>query len=198
MSKSRGIVLWAVLASVALGACGKSSAPAGEPAPGAASDATSPPSADAPSAAAVIDAPPAPDLTIDALVAEITDAGPADAAALVDAPAHAAVADAHPKAAPPDAAVAIVPPDAAPVAASPDAAVAAAAPCHHAKLDTKLIAAACARGGQAAAKAEMKSFVRGAKAKEPALECGSCHSKLAPDYPLKPDGLSFFKKLGGT
>ncbi|MCB9560073.1 MAG: hypothetical protein H6708_06655 [Kofleriaceae bacterium] len=88
--------------------------------------------------------------------------------------------------------------DAAPPPPPVDAAVATGKPCERTTFDTKLVGDACARGGQAAAKAAMKQFVRDAKAHEPDLECGTCHKKLAPVYSLKPDGLDHFRKLGGS
>jgi hypothetical protein len=39
----------------------------------------------------------------------------------------------------------------------------------------------------------MKAFMKEKKLKS----CNECHSKLAPSYELKPDGLEKFKKLGG-
>jgi len=68
------------------------------------------------------------------------------------------------------------------------------APCHHKELKTELIKAACAKGGQAAAKQAMKAFNKEHNIKS----CNKCHDKLAPSYDLKPDGLEQFTKLGGT
>lgn len=152
-----------------------------------------PPAGAAAAAPAMADALPAP-AVVDALAAvpdaAVDDAAPPDARAAATADARAAVViDA--RVAPVDAAPAPGPVDAAPPIAS-------GPPCRHATFETTMMADACARGGQAAAKADMKKFVRGAKAREPALECGTCHAKLAPAYPLKPDGLAHFKKLGGT
>jgi hypothetical protein len=128
--------------------------------------------ADAPPRA---DAPPAPPTPIDAPTA--TDAQPVDAG------------PARPKPRPA--------PDAAPPPA-PDAAVEPAkGACRRTEFDTKLVADACASGGQAAAKAAMKKWVRTAKKQESKLECKSCHEKLSPDYPLKDDALEHFKRLGG-
>jgi hypothetical protein len=86
--------------------------------------------------------------------------------------------------------------DAAPPPAPPDAGVAAGA-CRRTRFETKLVADACAEGGQAAAKAAMKKWLRAAKKQEARLECKSCHEKLSPDYPLKNDGLEHFQRLGG-
>lgn len=70
-------------------------------------------------------------------------------------------------------------------------------PCSRTKFDTKLVADACAAGGMATAKDVMKKWVKENKSKQAGLECASCHSKMAPTYDLKPDGLATFKKLGG-
>lgn len=72
-----------------------------------------------------------------------------------------------------------------------------AEPCKRTKFETKLVADACAAGGTAKAKDEMKKWVKGAKSKQAGLECATCHSKMAPTYDLKPDGLATFTKLGG-
>lgn len=66
-------------------------------------------------------------------------------------------------------------------------------PCHHKEFKTELVKAACEKGGQPAAKQAMKTFNKQHKIKS----CNKCHSKLAPTYDLKPDGLDQFKKLGG-
>src|SRR6476660_9621699 len=58
---------------------------------------------------------------------------------------------------------------------------------------TQLAKDACAKGGQPAAKDAMKKFMKDAKIKS----CNACHSKLAPKYELKKDGLDQFKKAGG-
>ncbi len=66
-------------------------------------------------------------------------------------------------------------------------------PCVHKDFKTDLVKAACAKGGQAEAKIQMKAFQ-----KEHKLEsCNSCHLKLAPNYELKDDGLDKFTKAGG-
>ena len=72
-----------------------------------------------------------------------------------------------------------------------------AEPCARSKFETKLVADACAAGGLAKAKDVMKKWVKDNKSKQSGLECASCHSKMAPSYDLKPDGLATFKKLGG-
>ena len=59
---------------------------------------------------------------------------------------------------------------------------------------TQLAKDACAKGGQPAAKDAMKKFMKDAKIKS----CNQCHSKLAPKYELKKDGVEQFKKAGGT
>lgn len=67
------------------------------------------------------------------------------------------------------------------------------APCQHKEFKTELVKAACEKGGQAAAKQAMKEFNKQNNIKS----CNKCHSKLAPSYDLKPDGLDQFTKLGG-
>ena len=66
-------------------------------------------------------------------------------------------------------------------------------PCNKKEFKTELVKNACAKGGQAEAKAVMKQFMKDNKLKS----CNQCHSKLAPTYDLKADGLEQFKKLGG-
>ena len=58
---------------------------------------------------------------------------------------------------------------------------------------TDLAKNACTKGGQPAAKDAMKKFMKDAKIKS----CNACHSKLAPKYELKADGLDQYKKAGG-
>jgi len=58
---------------------------------------------------------------------------------------------------------------------------------------TEMVRDACKKGGQSEAKKVMKAFNKKHKIKS----CNKCHSKLAPKYPLKKDGLEQFKKLGG-
>ena len=69
----------------------------------------------------------------------------------------------------------------------------ATTPCVTKDFKTELAKNACAKGGQPAAKDAMKKFMKEAKLKS----CNACHSKLAPKYELKKDGLDQFKKLGG-
>src|SRR5690349_17145787 len=69
----------------------------------------------------------------------------------------------------------------------------AADACHHTEFKTVMVKDACTNGGQKAAKDAMKKFMKEAKIKS----CNQCHSKLAPTYDLKPDGLDQFKKAGG-
>ncbi len=69
-----------------------------------------------------------------------------------------------------------------------------AGPCVRKDLKTVMVSEACAKGGQDAAKAAMKSFMGDKKIKT----CNQCHSKLAPSYELKADGLTQFAKLGGA
>lgn len=67
------------------------------------------------------------------------------------------------------------------------------APCVHKEFKSDLVKQACAKGGQPAAKDAMKAFN-----KEKGINsCNKCHSKLAPSYDLKADGLDQYKKLGG-
>lgn len=70
---------------------------------------------------------------------------------------------------------------------------AAEAPCVAKELKTEMIKQACSKGGQKAAKDAMKAWNKEKKLKS----CNQCHSKLAPSYELKPDGLEQFQKLGG-
>lgn len=77
--------------------------------------------------------------------------------------------------------------------ASADDAPAAGAACVHKEFKTELVKQACAKGGQLEAKNVMKSFMKQKKIKS----CNQCHSKLAPKYDLKPDGLDQFTKAGG-
>jgi hypothetical protein len=72
------------------------------------------------------------------------------------------------------------------------------AACKRTKFETKLVKDACAAGGQKAAKDAMKKFMKDGKKKKSDLSCDSCHSKLAPDYPNKPDAMKLFKELGGS
>ena len=66
-------------------------------------------------------------------------------------------------------------------------------PCQRKEFKTEMVKAACTKGGQAAAKDEMKAFIKEHKIKS----CNACHSKLAPTYELKPDGLKQFTDAGG-
>ena len=58
---------------------------------------------------------------------------------------------------------------------------------------TELVKKACTDGGQKKAKEEMKAWNKAKKIKS----CNQCHSKLAPNYELKKDGLEQYKKLKG-
>lgn len=65
--------------------------------------------------------------------------------------------------------------------------------CVHKDLKTAMVKAACAKGGQAAAKEAMQAMN-----KELHLDsCNECHSKLKPSYDLKPDGLKKFQEKKG-
>jgi hypothetical protein len=66
-------------------------------------------------------------------------------------------------------------------------------PCVTKDFKTELAKAACTKGGQPAAKDAMKKFMKDAKIKS----CNACHTKLAPKYELKANGLEQFKKAGG-
>jgi hypothetical protein len=68
-----------------------------------------------------------------------------------------------------------------------------APPCVHKEFKTSLAKDACEKGGQKAAKDAMKKFMKDAKIKS----CNQCHTKLAPNYELKKDGVDQFKKAGG-
>lgn len=69
----------------------------------------------------------------------------------------------------------------------------AADACQKKEFKTKMVSEACAKGGQKAAKEAMKAWMKEKKLKS----CNACHTKLAPSYELKKDGLEQFKKLGG-
>lgn len=69
----------------------------------------------------------------------------------------------------------------------------AVTPCVTKEFKTELAKNACTKGGQPAAKDAMKKFMKDAKIKS----CNACHTKLAPKYELKKDGLEQFKKAGG-
>jgi hypothetical protein len=74
----------------------------------------------------------------------------------------------------------------------------AAAACKRTEFKTKLVKESCAKGGQKAAKDDMKAWLKAAKAKNPKIVgCPTCHSKVGGDYPLKPDGLKLFADNGG-
>lgn len=70
---------------------------------------------------------------------------------------------------------------------------AAPTPCIQKDFKTELVKQACAKGGQLEAKTAMKAFMKEKKIKT----CNQCHSKLAPKYELKKDGLDQFQKAGG-
>ena len=73
----------------------------------------------------------------------------------------------------------------------------AADPCKRAKFETKMVAEACKKGGQKAAKDVMKKWMKDAKKKNASIGCASCHSKVAGAYPNKPDAMKLYKELGG-
>ncbi len=66
-------------------------------------------------------------------------------------------------------------------------------PCVAKTFKTKLVEKACKEGGQKKAKEVMKAWNKSKKIKS----CNQCHTKLAPKYELKADGLEQYKKLGG-
>jgi hypothetical protein len=66
-------------------------------------------------------------------------------------------------------------------------------PCTRKEFKTDMVKTACAKGGQPAAKDAMKAFNKEKKISS----CNKCHSKLAPSYDLKADGLKQFNDLGG-
>jgi hypothetical protein len=70
---------------------------------------------------------------------------------------------------------------------------AADAPCKMKTPKTEMLKAACAKGGQKAAKEVMKAWNKEKKIKS----CNQCHTKLAPNYDLKKDAYEQFEKLGG-
>ena len=69
----------------------------------------------------------------------------------------------------------------------------AADKCQRSDFKTEMVKQACEKGGQKAAKDAMKAWMKEKKLKS----CNQCHTKLAPTYALKADGLEQFKKLGG-
>ena len=65
--------------------------------------------------------------------------------------------------------------------------------CKRTDYKTVMVKEACTKGGQKAAKDAMKAW-----SKEKGIKsCNQCHSKLAPNYELKADGLDQFVKAGG-
>jgi hypothetical protein len=77
-----------------------------------------------------------------------------------------------------------------------------APPCARKTFKTKVVEAACKKGGQKAAKDAMKAFVKDIKKHKKAdgdakfsLTCDKCHKALKGDYPLKTDGLKEFEAL---
>lgn len=66
--------------------------------------------------------------------------------------------------------------------------------CKRADYKTVIVKEACEKGGQKAAKDAMKAW-----SKEKGFKsCNQCHTKLAPSYDLKADGLDQFVKAGGA
>ncbi len=79
------------------------------------------------------------------------------------------------------------------VATFSSSSVEAADACLRTDYKTEMVRDSCKAGGQKAAKDAMKAFMKEKKIKS----CNQCHSKLAPTYELKKDGLEQFTKLGG-
>ena len=69
----------------------------------------------------------------------------------------------------------------------------AAEPCTHKEFKTAMVKAACANGGQPAAKAAMQAMNK----EKHISSCNKCHDKLKPEYSLKSDGLKQFMDLKG-
>ncbi len=66
----------------------------------------------------------------------------------------------------------------------------AAEPCTHKEFKTKMVAAACAKGGQPAAKEAMQAMNK----EKHISSCNKCHDKLKPEYTLKDEGLKLFNE----
>ena len=81
----------------------------------------------------------------------------------------------------------------APVIAPPATGYTGANPCQETSFKTQLVAQACQAGGQAAARSAMMDW----DVDHHITSCNDCHTKLAPSYALKPDGLDQFFKQGG-
>jgi len=71
--------------------------------------------------------------------------------------------------------------------------VGAAEPCTHKEFKTAMVKAACAKGGQPAAKEAMQAMNK----EKHISSCNKCHDKLKPEYSLKADGLKQFVDLKG-
>ncbi len=69
----------------------------------------------------------------------------------------------------------------------------AAEPCTHKEFKTKMVAAACTKGGQPAAKEAMQKMNK----EKHISSCNKCHDKLKPEYTLKEDGFKQFQDLKG-
>jgi cytochrome c553 len=66
-------------------------------------------------------------------------------------------------------------------------------PCVRKEFKTEMAKAACAKGGQAAAKEAMQAFNK----EKHISSCNKCHDKLKPEYTLKDDGLKQYQDLKG-
>ena len=69
----------------------------------------------------------------------------------------------------------------------------AAEPCTHKEFKTEMVKAACAKGGQPAAKEAMQAMNK----EKHISSCTKCHDKLKPEYSLKEDGLKQFLDIKG-
>ena len=74
----------------------------------------------------------------------------------------------------------------------------AAAPCKAKKIETKFLKDACDAGGQKAAKDAMKKAMKEWKKKDSSVSCNSCHTKLAGDYPKKPNAMKDLSEKFGV
>src|SRR3982751_5438594 len=71
--------------------------------------------------------------------------------------------------------------------------VVAGEPCVRKEFKTEMAKAACAKGGQTAAKEALQAFNKEKKISS----CNKCPGKLKPEYTLKDDGLKQYQDLKG-
>jgi hypothetical protein len=77
-------------------------------------------------------------------------------------------------------------------------------PCKTKNFKTKMIKAACAKGGQKAAAKAWDKWTKGIKKKlkkadpKAKFTCKNCHASLKPEWKLKKTALATFKKHGGS